>query len=404
MKTAFPTLALRFGRLVALSAVLLGALVLAGSGRAAEAGTDSTPIVPVVEVVRGNLSREISFDAELNPYQEVELRAKVTGYLENMKADVGDAFKEGQVIANLDVPELKLEIEHAEALQRRSQAEIDRAKANYEEAHLNFSRLAATDKEQPKLIAAADLDAATAKDRSAQAALESAREEAHVAETEVKRLHTMQDYTQISAPFTGVITKRYADTGALIQAGTSGGAAPVVRLSQNDKLRAVFPVSLSYVARIKVGDPVEINVGSLNRIIHGTVARFTRKVETATRTMDAEVDVPNPDLTLIPGVYAVAILKADERNDALVVPIEAVLREKGNSSVYVITKDHKIEERQVELGLETPTKIEITKGLMAGELIMNGSRALVKPGEVVTPKRVDLTDSATADPHTAKAN
>jgi RND family efflux transporter MFP subunit len=351
------------------------------------------------------LSQEITYDAEFRPYQEVELRAKITGFLENMTADVGDSFKEGQVIAVLDVPELKAEIEHAEAALRRGQAEIDRAKASYEDAHLNLTRLTKADKEQPNLIAAADMDAATAKDRTGQASLEAAKEEARVAETEVKRLKTMQDYTQIMAPFTGVVTKRYADTGALIQAGTSGGAEPVVRFSQNDKLRAVFPVALSYVSRIKVGDPVEITIAAMDRTIHGTVARFTHKVETSTRTMDAEVDVPNPDLSIIPGIYAVATLKADQRKDTLVLPVEAVLREKGSASVYVINKDHKIEERQVEVGLETPSKIEILKGLMAGELVMDGSRALVKPGETVTPKRVDLTESSTnADTQTAKAN
>lgn len=381
--------------------LLLGAV---GSIAHAESSEEQKPIVPVVEVLRGNLSREISFDAELKPYQEVELRAKVTGFVENMKADVGDSFKEGEVIATLDVPELKLEIEHAQAAQRRGLAEVDRAKANAEEAHLNFTRLAAADKQQPHLIAAADLDAATAKDRSAQAALDAAKQEELVAESEVKRLRTMMEYTKMTAPFTGVITRRYADTGALIQAGTSGGAAPVVRFSQNDKLRAVFPVSLSFVARIKVGDPVEIRVDSMKRTLHGTVARFTRKVETATRTMDAEVDVPNPDLSLIPGIYAVAVLQADERKDALVIPIEAVLRDKNGSSVYVVNKEHKIEERQVQLGLETPAKIEVLKGLMAGEMIMDGSRALVKPGEVVETKRVDVTDAAAGDPHTAKAD
>ena len=384
--------------------LVLAAALLAGTMVQAESSDEQKPIVPVVEVLRGNLSREISFDAELRPYQEVELRAKVTGFLENMKADVGDSFKEGEVIATLDVPELKLEIEHAEATQRRGQAEVDRAKANAEEAHLNFTRLAAADKQQPHLIAAADLDTATAKDRSAQAALDAAKQEALVGGSEVKRLRTMMDYTKMLAPFTGVITRRYADTGALIQAGTSSGAVPVVRFSQNDQLRAVFPVSLSFVSRVKVGAPVEIRIESLKRTIRGTVARFTRKVETATRAMDAEVDVPNADLSLIPGIYAVAVLQADERKDTLVIPIEAVLRDKNGASVYVVNKEHKIEERQVQLGLETPDKIEVLKGLVAGEMIMDGSRALVKPGEVVETKRVDVTDASTGDPHTAKAN
>jgi RND family efflux transporter MFP subunit len=196
----------------------------------------------------------------------------------------------------------------------------------------------------------------------------------------------MDDYTHITAPFTGVITKRYNDPGALIQAGTSTGTLPVVRLSQNDKLRVVFPVSISFVSAIKVGDPVEIRIPLADRTITGTVARFSRKVETATRTMDTEVDVPNKDLTLIPGIYAVAVLRTDHHENALMVPIEAVVREKNSATVFVINREHKIEERQVKIGLETSDRIEILSGVSENELVMTSSRAQVKPGEIVEAK------------------
>lgn len=207
-------------------------------------------------------------------------------------------------------------------------------------------------------------------------------------------------------PFTGVITKRYADPGSLIQAGTSSGALPVVRLSQNDRLRAVFPVSMSFVSRIQVGDPVDVRIDALDRTLHGRVARFSRKVETATRTMDAEVDLPNADLSLVPGIYATAILKAGHRKDVLLVPIAAVEREKEGGSLYVIDKDHKIEERKATLGLETASMIEVTKGLSENEVIFIGSRSQVKPGQVVEPKILEtLPPAADEKPmHTAKAS
>ncbi|MDB6140913.1 MAG: Efflux transporter, family, subunit [Verrucomicrobiaceae bacterium] len=365
-----------------------------------------TPVVAAARIERGELSRDISFDAELRPFQEVELHAKVTGYMETLKVDAGDSVQEGQVIASIEVPELKIEIEHAQASERRSRAEIARARAAYDEVHLGYTRITATDKAQPHLIAAQDIDAAKARDQSAEASIEAAKEQANVAEADVRKLQAELVYSNITAPFTGVITKRYADRGALIQAGTSAGAMPVVRLSQNDKLRAVFPVTMSFVSRIKVGDPVDIRIDSVERTLHGKVARFSRKVETSTRTMDAEVDVPNEDLSLIPGLYATAILTADHRSGVLLAPIAAVVREKEGGSVYVITKDHKIEERKTTLGVETPSMIEILGGVSENEMLFIGSRAQVKPGEVVEPKLIEAVKPAVEGKamHTAKAS
>jgi RND family efflux transporter MFP subunit len=344
--------------------------------------------VPVSAVTREDGYREVSFDAELRPYQEIELHSKVTGYVDDMKVDIGDVVKEGELIASLDIPELKIEVEHAVAEERRSYAELEKASAAYEESHLKFTRLTNTDHAQPHLIAAQELDSARVQDRGTAAALDSAKEQSKVAESEVKRFQTMVDYSRITAPFAGVITKRHADLGSLIQAGTSSGSSPVVRLSQNDKLRVVFPVSLSFVSHIQIGDPVDINIPSLNRVIHGTIARFTRKVETATRTMDAEVDVPNADLSLIPGVYGTAVMKIDQRKQALFVPVQSVERAAGGSSVYVVNSKNLVEERQVTLGLEMPSRIEIVSGATENELVLVGSRAHLSPGESVLPKVV----------------
>lgn len=349
---------------------------------------DVTPIA-AAKVIRGEVYQVASFGAELRPWQEIELHAKVTGFVEGISVDSGDVVTENQALATLEVPELKLEIEHALASERRAKAEVDHAQAAYDEAHQAFTRLAATDKAQPKLIADQDMDAARSKDRAAEAALISAREAVKVAETEVKKMQTMLDYAKITAPFAGVVTKRYANTGALIQAGTSSGAMPVVRLSQNDKLRAVFPVSSTFVARVKIGDPVEICIAGINKTIAGKVARFSRKVDTATRTMEAEVDVPNADLSLIPGMYASATLKLDLNGAALVAPIEAVLREKTGATAWVVTKDNRIEERVVTVGLETPTSLEILNGLAENDLVMIGSRAQITPGQTVQPKLLE---------------
>jgi len=355
----------------------------------------SVPQVAVSRVTREDLAEELVCNAELRPYQEVELHAKVAGYLESITVDIGDHVKAGQLLATIEVPELIDDIQRATAALARNEQEISRAQATYDEAHLVYARLAAVDKAQPNLIAQQELDAAVEKDRTAASGLAGAKAEVDVSRAEIAKLRTMLKYSRIIAPFPGVITKRYADPGALIQAGVSSStqAMPLVRLSQNDRLRLDVPVSVSYVARINIGDPVEIRVEACNKSLTGTIARSTRKVDTATRTMDIEVDVPNDNLILIPGMYAAVSLRVEHRDQALAVPVEAVSRQKS-ATVFVINGNNKIEERIVSLGLETPHKLEVLSGLNENELVMIGNRTQVKPGQQVEPKPVDQAKEA----------
>lgn len=347
-------------------------------------------VVAAVAVHKGDVWREVAFDAELRPYQEVELHARATGYLDKMMVDAGDVVKENQLIAALDVPELKFDLQNAQAMQRKSAAEVQRVKAEYEEAHLELTRLEAAGKAQPNLIAGQDMDSARLKDASAKASLDVATEEGNVMATGVKKFQTMLDYTQIEAPFAGVITRRYSDVGSLIQAGTSSGSQPLVRLSQIDKLRVAFPISVSYVAAVKEGDEAEVRIPALGQSFKGKISRISQKVETATRTMEAQVDLPNPDGKLIAGVYATVVLKLDRKSTALVLPVEAVAREKSGSTVFLITADKKLESRAVTVGTESPTRLEIVSGLAEGDLVMVGSRAQFSAGQAVEPKVVEL--------------
>jgi len=227
------------------------------------------------------------------------------------------------------------------------------------------------------------LDAAEAKDGTAEAAITGAK-------AEVQRYQTLLAYTQITAPFDGVITHRYADPGSLIQAGTASDtqSMPLVCLSDNYRLRLDIAVSVDNVKDIKLGDPVEVRVQSLkDKTFTGTISRVTQKVDDETRTMITEIDVPNPKLELMPGMYARVVLKVERRPQALAVPTEAISTDKS-TSVYVVNRDQEIEERPVTLGLETPTKYEILTGLKEGELVIIGSRSQVKPGQKVETKLV----------------
>jgi len=375
---------------IAALVLVIAVIVILKLGTSARAHTEPTRMavaVAVAKVTRETLSRGQNFDAEFRPHEEVELHAKVAGFLESLTVDVGDRVTNGQLLATLEIPELSDELEHARAMEKRSEAELQKAEAERGQTHLAYTRLAAVDKAQPNLIAQQDIDLAQAKDRGADAALETARQQIQVAKSDTQKLRTMVKYSRITAPFDGVITKRFADPGALIHGGGSS-SSPLVRLSQNNHLRLVFPVSVSFVPLIKLGDPVEIKVQSLGKTFGGKISRFTRKIETATRTMEVEAEVSNADLVLIPGMYASVSLQLEHRDRTLVVPVEAVSRQK-TSTVFMINKDNQIEERIIQLGLETPSKLEVLDGLSENDLVMIGSRTQVKPGQKVEPKMIE---------------
>jgi len=353
------------------------------------AAGSAVPTVAVTRVSRADLSETLVVEAEFRPYQEISVHAKVAGFLEKMLVDVGDRVDEHALVATLEIPESQDDLDHASAVKVRCQHQIKRAQAELEEAKLEYTRLQAVAQSRPGLLSQQELDAARIKQAKAEASQAAAEQELRVAETDIHRLETMLAYRQITAPFAGVITKRYADHGALIQAGTSSSALPVVRLSELQRLRMAFPVTVSYAARVNAGDAVEVHIPALGKKLTVHVSRVTHKVETATRTMEAEADVENPDLAILPGMYATATITLDKRPQVLALAVQAVT-DRAASTVYRVGSDQKLEECRVRLGLETPYQVEVLEGLNENDLVVFGSRAQLRVGQQVEPKVVEL--------------
>jgi RND family efflux transporter MFP subunit len=355
--------------------VILCLCLLRRNSEPAAAAGKGIRTAAVATVGREDLAREVEIPAEFRPYVEVELHAKVTGYMQTISVDFGDRVKSNQSLAVLEVPELKDELDSSIAAEKR-------AEADYTNAHLIYQRLVGVNKEHPNLVAQQDIDTAEAKNDVAAAAVNSAK-------ADVEKYQTLFGYTRITAPFDGVVTGRYADPGALIQAGTSSDQSKaLLRVSDNYLLRLDFPVSVEYVKYIKEGSRVEVRVDSLGgKTYNGLITRFTHEVNEETRTMTTEIEVPNPDLELTPGMYAAVLLKVQQRTNTLAVPIEAV-SSGGKPTVYLVNSDGEIEERPVALGLETATRYEILDGLKEGDKVVIGIRSEFHPGEKVDPKPV----------------
>ena len=364
---------------IAIAIFVLGGGVLLAASRghkdaAVAAGPTAQPVAGVVRITRENLANEMPISAEFRPYEEVELHAKVSGYLKAINVDIGDKVKAGQLIATLEVPELQDELRSAAAAE-------EKAEATYTNAHLIYTRLMAVNQEHPNLVAQQELDTATANDQEAFAAIAAAK-------AETGKYKTLIGYTQITAPFDGVITRRSADPGALIQAGTSSDTRSLVRISNNYRLRLDFPVTVDYVKDLRTGSSVNVRVDSLNgKSFSGIVTRDSGTVDETTRTMIAEIETPNPDLELVPGMYATITMKIQERPQALAIPVEAVHGDK----VFVVNASHELEERQIKLGLETPDKYEVLSGLSEGDLVVVGKQAGFHAGEKIEPKVLELS-------------
>jgi RND family efflux transporter MFP subunit len=398
----------RAGCALVLAGVVSGAMLISGCGgseRAADA--DGVPVA-VVPVVRGEMDADFDRAGVFRPYQEINLYAKVSGYVKRINVDIGDRVKKGQLLAVLEVPELVAELEHSKAAVARSQAdvkragdELERAKSAYEVMHLAYGRLAGVAKTQPGIVAQQELDASQGQDRqaeesvsAAESAVASAQQQLVVDRAELQKDQSMLDYAQIIAPFDGVVTQRFADTGAMVAAGTSSEkqALPVLELAQNDVLRLEIPVPESVVPSIREGDSVQVHVGAMNRDFEGKVVRFSRQLDESTRTMITEIDVPNANLTLVPGMYADVKIQLQHRQNVLCIPVVAIVR--GDAKPYVLAigaKNH-IEKREIALGVEDARRAEVLSGLREGEFVVAANQAEFKSGQLVKPKQAVLAD------------
>jgi RND family efflux transporter MFP subunit len=334
---------------------------------------------------------------EFRPYQVADLHARVSGYLHDIRVEIGAFVQAGQTLATLAVPEMEADVALSEADRQRSEAELTRARsdltraeADLELVNVSFTRLQSASKAEPGIVAQQEIDEARAREQVAQAHLASAQAAVAVSEHRIaaakateQRARTLAAYRTITAPFAGVITKRFVDPGAMIQAGTGSSAMPVVRLAEIARLRLVVNVPESAVPLVRVGDVLEVRVGSVNKTFPASVSRLTRDVVSASRTMEAEIDVPNPGNALTPGMYADVQVKLEQRDEGLTVPVTAVANAGGNRSVLVVGPNSILEERTITTGIETAASLEVLTGLREDDLVVVSVRSLLKPGQKV---------------------
>lgn len=346
----------------------------------------------------------ITLPGVFQAYQDIDVHAKVSGYVKKINVDIGDRVHTGEVLAVLEVPELQAQVQAAQAATVRDQAEVERSKNDVSRAealhsalHAEYTRLQNAAATRPGLIAQQELDDAQAKDLSSEARIDAAKSNHDAAveklsgdQSELQRYQALFAYTFIRAPFSGVVTFRYADTGALLAAGTSESqsAMPLVRLAQSELLRLRMPVPESAADYMHIGGAATIQVQATGQLIHAKIVRFTRSMDRNTRTMLTEVDIPNKDLHLSPGMYANTTFPLKNHDHALSVPIDAIV-EGDNPYVLALDSNNRVIKRSVVLGIQGPNRYEILHGVQEGDRVIVGNQSNYQPGELVAPDATD---------------
>ena len=381
------------------------AALLAGCGsssKSADAATNA-PIVPVVTVERRDLSSALSIASEFEPFQEVNVYAKVSGYIQKLYVDWGTHVRQGQLLAILEIPELEQQIQQDEANVKKSEQDLARAKEEltraesaYNVAHLTYTRLVGVQKARPELVAQEEIDVAEGKDLETNAGVSAAKDSLAASEQELAAAKAALDknralygYAHITAPFEGVVTRMDAYTGALLPAGTSAdkGDLALCRISQNNLLRLVIPVPERVVAGIHTGESVDVHVTGIDKTFTGKIVRFSDSIDLETRTMHTEVDVENPKYEIVPGMYATVQLPLQMVHSVFTVPMQAVEISSGDrGTVLVLTSDNRLEQRDVKLGIQSATYAEVVSGLSQNERVVFGDQSQYRPNELVKPK------------------
>ena len=318
----------------------------------------SAPEVGVTSPTRGEIHRFVSLPGTLRPNQQVTLHAKVPGYLKAITVDKGDRVKAGQLLAEIEMPELVAERAQHDAELKIAKLESDRLKKAHAKA--------------PDLITPQAADTAAARLAKAQAVL--------------KHHEALLRYARIVAPFPGIVTMRYVDPGAFVPAATASSnpaAAAILTLMDYSTIRAQVGVPEIEAARVQIGQPVVLTSDAMpGKTFRGKVSRHSGALDEATRSLMVEADFPNGDLTLRPGMYAMIKIGVELHKNALLVPAAALVREKAAGFLFIHT-DGKANRVPVKYGFNDGTNVEILEGIQQSARVIIPGKATLVSGQAV---------------------
>jgi multidrug efflux pump subunit AcrA (membrane-fusion protein) len=373
----------------------------AAPAQAKSTEADSRPRVEVVHPRRVTVARRLQTNATLAAFEEADLFAKVTGYLSDVRVDIGDDVKAGQVLAVIDIPELEQQLaeDQAQLASKQSALETARRQVDHDRANrtlqdITLKRQEALFKDQwvpAQMVDQTRADAAVAKANVgvAKANRTLAAHQIDLAAATVEKTKALLAYSQIVAPFDGVVARRLVNRGDLVQAPTGTLMTPLFTVQRIDTIRVFCDVPENDVPLVHIGDPAIVKPSGLEgKPFIGKVTRYSLRLDPETRNMRTEIDLPNPEERLYPGMYAQVSLEMNRRPDVLTVPAAAVGSDGDGSFVNTIA-DNRITRLAVRTGLTDNGRIEVTAGLSEGTPVVAIVKGAPPPGTAVQPSKVN---------------
>lgn len=358
----------------------------------AKADADAPMTVDVVKVQHAPATHILSLPGETKAWYETTIYARVSGYLKKWDVDIGDSVKEGQELATIETPELDQQLLAAKAKVEAENAQIVLAKANAHFSEVTLGRF----KDAPKgIVSDLERDEKDADYQTSEAKMTAAQSDLNSAQAEVDRIDAMLNFKKVTAPFSGVITDRRVDIGDLVTAGSTASTTPLFVLRQTDKLRVFVDVPESVAPEIHDGDVATATCNEYpSREFRGQVARTSRAISSESKMLKVEVDIPNQDLVLLPGMYVKVNFQIKDQNPGLIIPASAIAFRTGGPQVAIVDKDGKVALRDVEIARDMGESIELSKGVAADEQVALNISSQVATGDVV--KFNEVTESGVA--------
>ena len=345
--------------------------------------------VEVTKVGRSTRQSGLQLPGNIQPITEAPILARADGYLERRLVDIGDRVKAGQTLAEIDAPELTDQVTQARAAARQAQAALEQAIANNQQGKTDMELARITAQRSAQLIGKgaisrqdddqyqAQYQAKLAALQSLEKAIDVQRANVAAAASNVARLEKMQGYSVVQAPFDGVITLRNVDVGALVNAGNT----LLFRIAQTDTLRTYVNVPQTYADSVRPGQPAVLTVTNLpGRQFAGHVARSASALDPHSRTLLVEIQVPNADNALLPGMYAQVELTSVRADPPLLIPSDAMIVRADGAQVAVVRADNTLHIQKIQVGRDYGDRIEVINGLSEGDTIVSNPSDVAREG------------------------
>jgi len=336
----------------------------------------------------------LALPGETAGWYESTVYARVSGYVRDWKADIGDKVQKGQLLCDIETPELDADLNAGDAKLKATQANVKVEQANEEFAKTTYERWWQSPKgyvsEQEKQQKKAEYDSADAKVAAAQA-------QVNLDQASVDRLRAMEGFKKVVAPYDGVITQRRIDIGDLVTAGSASGTTPLYMIAQADRIRTFVDVPQHVARGIVVGMPAEVIADQFrDRRFVGKVARTSNSINPESRTLRVEVDIPNPDLALMPGMYVRTSFQLSQTS-LLEVPASALMFRQAGPQVAVVGDDNRVKFHNVTIAHDEGDFVLIDGGLQANDRVALNISSQVADGDAVLPQE-SQEDAAHSSP------